>query len=382
MRDTTIPPFSVQSNRFRHSPFYACYAVANATLGVYNRRLYAWTLGDDVTATYWTLRRKAVLYDVPETPIEITGPDAERLLDKALTRDMTKLRVGRAAYGLACLPDGGLLMDGVVMRLGAERFFYVQADGEFLPWLAALGVDLDVTVRDPDSWVLQVQGPRSLEVLGAARDGGAPEPFDYFDVAECALGGQPVVVSRTGWTGELGFEVYTRPDTDGPALWRHLLATGAAHGLIHGGLDSMGIRRIEAGIIDYGTDTDTAMTPFQAGLGKFVDLEKPNFVGKQALAAADRRVMLYGLRCPEATPRRFGAVRRGDTRIGGVTTASWSPYLDCGIAFVRMDQPGDWLGAAVTVTGGDGAGHAAEIVALPFYDDEKKIARGLDTTIP
>ena len=382
MGDKTVPPFSVQSNRFKLSPFYSCYAVANAALGVYNRRLYAWTLGDDVTAAYWTLRRRAVLYDVPETPIEIVGPDAERLLDKALTRDMTKLKVGRASYGLACLPDGGLLMDGVVMRLGAERFFYVQADGEFLPWLAALGVDLEVTVRDPDSWVLQIQGPRSLDVLAAACDGGAPEPFRYFDVAESSLGGQPVIVSRTGWTAELGFEVYTRADTDGPALWRHLLAAGEAHGLINSGLDSMGIRRIEAGIIDYGTDTDSSMTPFQAGLGRFVDLAKPDFVGKPALSVADRRPLLYGIRCADAAPKRFGEVRQGNKLVGSVTTSSWSPYLDCGIGFVRMDEPGDWLGAAVTVTGGDGADQPAEIVALPFYDEEKEIARGLDTTTP
>ena len=110
MSDKSLPPFTVQRNRFKLSPFYACYAVADAKLGVYNRRLYAWTLGDDVAAAYQTLRSHAVLYDVPETPIEITGPDAERLLDKALTRDMTKLLVGRAAYGLACGPDGGLLI--------------------------------------------------------------------------------------------------------------------------------------------------------------------------------------------------------------------------------------------------------------------------------
>ena len=382
MRVDQLPPFNVQDNRFRLSPFYACYAIENASLGCYNRRLYAWTLRDDLSAAYWTLRRKAVLYDVPETPIEISGPDAERLLDAALTRDMTKLKVGRATYGLACQPDGGLLMDGIVLRLGAERFIYVQADGEFRPWLAALGIGLDVTVRDPDSWVLQIQGPRSLAVLDAACDGGAPDPFRYFDVAECVLGGQPVVVSRTGWTAELGFEVYTRADTDGPALWRHLLAAGEAHGLINSGVDSMGIRRIEAGIIDNGTDTDSSMTPFQAGLGKFVDLAKSDFVGKQALALADRRPLLYGLRCPDATPQRFGEVRRGDTPIGRVTTSSWSPYLDCGIGFVRMAEPGDWLGTAVTVAGGDGADHAAEIVALPFYDEEKKIARGLDATIP
>ena len=377
MSDKSLPPFTVQRNRFKLSPFYACYAVADAKLGVYNRRLYAWTLGDDVAAAYQALRSQAVLYDVPETPIEITGPDAERLLDKALTRDMTKLRVGRAAYGLACGPDGGLLMDDVAMRLGPERFLYVQADGEFLPWLAALGVGLDVTVRDPDSWVLQIQGPRSLDILGAARDGGAPDSFKYFDVLECSLGGQPVVVSRTGWTGEMGFEVYTRADTDGPALWRHLLAAGKQHGLINSGVDSMGIRRIEAGIVDYGTDIDSSMTPYQAGLGKFVDLNKADFVGKPALDGADQRPLLFGLRCAGATPRRFAEVSRDNRVVGQITTSSWSTHLGCGVAFVRMAEPGDWLGAAVSVATSDGGSLAAEVVSLPFFDAEKKIARGL-----
>ena len=133
MPDKAIPPFNIRGHRFGHSPFYACYATAGALLGVYAGRLYPWLLDDDPNAAYWTLRRNAVLYDVPERPIEIAGPDAERLLGKALTRDMAKLRVGRAAYGLACLPDGGILMDGIVMRLGPERFWYVQADGAFFP---------------------------------------------------------------------------------------------------------------------------------------------------------------------------------------------------------------------------------------------------------
>lgn len=377
MSDTLIPPFTIQQNRFKLSPFYSCYAMAGAQLGVYNRRLYAWTLGDDVAAAYQALRTQAVLYDVPESPIEIAGPDAERLLDKALTRDMAKLRVGRAAYGLACGPDGGILMDGVVMRMGPERFLYVQADGEFLPWLAALGVGLNVTVSDPNSWVLQVQGPRSLDIFAAARDGGAPDSFKYFDVLECTLGGQPVTVSRTGWTGEKGFEVYTQSDTDGPALWHHLLNTGAEHGLINSGLNSMGVRRIEAGIIDYGTDIDASMTPYQAGLGKFVDLSKPDFIGKLALEGADQRPLLFGLRCVSATPKRFAKVSKDNRVVGHVTTSSWSPHLYCSVAFVRMAEPADWLGAEVSVAAPDGDSLAAEIVSLPFYDPEKKIARGL-----
>ena len=380
MPDKAIPPFNIRGHRFEHSPFYACYATAGALLGVYAGRLYPWLLDDDPNAAYWTLRRNAVLYDVPERPIEIAGPDAERLLDKVLTRDMSKLRVDRAAYGLACQPDGGILMDGIVMRLGPERFWYVQADGAIFPWFAAHGIDLAADVRDPRSWVLQVQGPRALDVLAAARDGGAP--MRYFDVAECVMGGQPLTVSRTGWTGELGFEVYTRADTDGPALWRHLLGAGAPFGLIHASLASMGIRRIEAGILDNGTDMDSRMTPFAAGIGKFVDFAKPAFIGKAALETADRRPLLQGIEFAEAAPEAGAEVFLGNAAIGRVTTYAWSPYLSRGIGYVRLNAPGEWPGTEARVRTDDGSTRDARIVPLPFYDPEKKIARGLDTAIP
>ena len=134
----------------------------------------------------------------------------------------------------------------------------------------------------------------------------------YIDVAECVMGGQPLTVSRTGWTGELGFEVYTRADTDGPALWRHLLGAGAPFGLIHASLASVGIRRIEAGILDNGTDMDSRMTPFAAGIGKFVDFAKPGFIGKAALETADRccKESNAPKRRPRPAPRVFTAPRR------------------------------------------------------------------------
>ena len=180
----------------------------------------------NVAENYWTLRRAAAMYDVPETPLEIVGPDAERLLNRVLTRDIAKLKIGRASYALACKADGGILMDGVLLRLAEDQFFYVQADGDFFGWLMAHGLDMDVTVKDPDSWVLQVQGPKALDVLADAADCGLPNPFNYFDVAMCRIGGQDIVVSRTGWTNEMGFELYTLDDLDGPKLWNDLMAAG------------------------------------------------------------------------------------------------------------------------------------------------------------
>jgi aminomethyltransferase len=270
------------------------------------------------------------------------------------------------------------------MRLADDRFWYVQADGDIVSWFIAHGMDMDIKISDPGSWVSQVQGPQSMDILEAACDGGAPDNFRYFDVREVTMGGQPVLVSRTGWTGELGWEFYTLPgaDFDGPALWRHLQRAGAPFGMIESGLDCMDIRRIEAGILNNGSDIGPSMTPFQAGLGMFVDLDKPDFIGKDAMAAKDRRTLIHGIRCNDAEPMIGTTIFRDGDEIGLITAAAWSPYLEYGIGYARMAGPDNWDGAAVTVIGVDGLAHPAELLELPYYDADKHIAHGVDPKIP
>ncbi len=366
---------------FARTPFFPCTYTPETVYSVYAGRVAVEAMGDDPVANYWKLRREAVLYDVPEHPIEISGPDAERLLNRVFVRDISKLKPGRAQYAIACYPDGGIMMDGVLMRLAHDRFWYVLASGEFFSWVMALGLEMEVIVSDPDSWVLQVQGPRSFEVLDAACDGGAPDPFSFFAVTECTMGGQPLVLSRTGWTGELGFEVYTtQKDVDGPALWNHILEAGSTFDMVGTAMDSMESRRIEAGILSNGNDMTPAENPFQAGLGKFVDMDKADFIGKQALESADRRVRLYGIKSLKAAP--YGQVMLDGQRVGRVTVGAWSPYLQHGIGFALFDGPGEWLGKQVEVQDPEGMTHAGEIVSLPFYDGDKQIPRGLDQSIP
>lgn len=330
------------------------------------------------------MRRGAGLFDTGELPTEISGRDAERLCDRVFTRNVARLKPGRCGYGIACYPDGGVIVDGILMRLAEDRFWYVQADGDIVSWLIAQGAGMDVAIGETGSWVSQVQGPRSMDILAAVLDGGAPEDLRYFDVREASIGGQPVLISRTGWTGELGWEFYTLPceDFDGPALWRRLLEAGEAHGMIVSGLDCMDIRRIEAGILNNGSDIDRSMTPFEAGLGMFVDLDKPDFIGKDAMAAKDRRGLIHGIKCEDAEPMTGTTVLGDGNEAGLVTAAAWSPYLEYGIGYARMAKPGNWNGAAVTVIGIDGLAHPAELLALPYYDADKHIARGLDTEIP
>lgn len=366
---------------FARTPFFPCTRTPETVYSVYSGRLAIESMGDDPVANYWKLRREAVLYDVPEHPIEISGPDAERLLNKVFVRDISKLKTGRANYAIACYPDGGIMMDGVLMRLADDRFWYVLANGEFFSWVMALGLEMDVTVSDPDSWVLQVQGPRSLEVLDVACDGAAPDPFKFFAVTECSMGGQPLWLSRTGWTGELGWEVYTTESgVDGPALWDHILEAGKSFDMVGTAMDSMESRRIEAGILSNGNDMTRLQNPFQAGLGKFVDMEKADFIGKQALGTADRRLLLYGIKSPQAAP--FGQALVDGQRVGQVMVGAWSPFLEHGIGFVLFDEPREWLGKHVEVQDHEGAPQAGEIVSLPFYDAEKQIPRGLDRNVP
>lgn len=381
MHDGSEKEYEISVHNFKFSPFYPAYVRPGIQLGVYNNRLYPWQMGDDTVTSYWQLRRNAAMYDVPERPLEIVGPDAERLLNRVLTRDIAKVLPGRAAYGIACLPGGGILMDGVLMRLDKERFYYVQADGDFLAWLMAHADGMDVMVRDPESWVIQIQGPKSIDILSSATKDTLPNELKYFDVARSRIGDHELIISRTGWTNELGFELYTNREVDGVKLWNDLLEVGKPYGMIATGGDSMDVRRIEAGILDYGVDMDVSTTPFDVGLGGFVDFAKEDFVGRSALWSASRERLLFGIRVQSAAPKHGCQVFAGQSRVGYVTNGAWSPTLECGVAYVRLEYPSCHPGDGVTVQMPDGARVEGQIVELPFFDREKKIPRGLSSDL-
>jgi len=347
----------------------------------YAGRLVLQSLGGDAVEEYWTLRKAVGLFDVPERPIEISGRDSVAFLNRVLTRPVDKLRVGRGSYGLLCHRDGGLVCDGILFRLSQDRFWYVHADADVFLWLNALAIDCQVDIRDPGSWVLQVQGPKSLHVLERACDGGAPRQFRYFDAFEGRMGGQPVLVSRTGWSAELGFEVYNmEPDVDGPALWDHLIAAGADYGIRPCGQMSMNIRRIEGGILNYRSDMDWDTTPFDMGLGAFVDLDGHDFIGREALRNASKSARFTGFKCDPRQVRFGTSLVSSGQSIGRVTAYEISPYLECGVGFALLDTAEHLDCADVTVQDRDGNPCPLEFVALPFYDVDKHIPRGLPST--
>ncbi len=360
------------------SPWFSRTCNEKSLYGEYAGRLVLLSLGNDPVDEYWRLRRDVGLFDVPERPVEIRGRDAARFINRLFTRPVDRLRVGRGSYGLLCHQGGGLVCDGIIFRLAEDRFWYVHADAEVYLWLVAHALGYAVEISDPQSWVLQVQGPKSLEVLARACDGGAPAEFRYFDVFEGKMGGQAVLVSRTGWSAELGFEVYNLdPGVDGPALWDHLVAAGAEFGITACAQMSMNIRRIEGGILNYPTDMNWSTTPYDMGLGQFVDLDGHDFIGRDALRNGSRQARFTGFRCDRHDLPYGAAVESGGATIGRVTAYEVSPYLDCGVGFALLDAPQHRQADVPRVCDRNGAAQTIEFVDLPFYDAEKNIPRGL-----
>lgn len=171
---------SISARRYEESPFIQRHDTKNMVRGVYAGRFFAVYNGEDYLAKYWTLRRKALIFDVPEKPVEISGPDAIPFLNKVLTRKISTVKEGRGYYALACTPQGGIFMDGVLFKLGDNRFWYVQADGPFETWLMAHSDGFDVKISDPHSRVIQIQGPKSIEIMNAASEGQINENMKYY----------------------------------------------------------------------------------------------------------------------------------------------------------------------------------------------------------
>lgn len=329
---------------------------------------------------YWKLRRQVILRHTSELPIEVRGPDAEQLLNLVFTRDVAGTRIGRCSYLLAWDEDGGMMMDGVLVRLAEDRFWYGQADGDLTQWLKAHYRGMDVDIVDPGVRISQVQGPDSLRVLEAAVDGPYPEPFRYFDAAWVSIAGQNVVITRTGFTNELGWEIYLGPDIDARAVGERILEAGRSYGMTPVAVD--GARQIEAGLLNAWSDFDETVTPYAAVLGAMVDLDKDDFIGKAGLQKSDRRRRTWGLRIPGGVARIGRWLSKDGVMAGRVCSTAWSPFQQCGVAIVRLDDPDLGPGACLDVVCHNDQTRSAEIFELPMYDRDRLIPRGKTVDIP
>ena len=373
----------ISARRFEESPYIERTNSPDMIRGVYAGRYFAISLGEDPIKKYWLLRQKAAIFDVPEKPIEISGPDAAKFLEKIMTRKVSTIKEGRGYYSLACTPQGGIFMDGVIFKFNENKFWYVQADGPFEDWLLAHSKGFDVKILDPKSRVIQIQGPASIDIMKAASNGKINENMPYYRSGFFDLGGQKLYVSRSGFTNELGFEIYSDGfKTDHLALWDHLMNCGKPFGMELSATRAMTIRRIEAGIFGNLTDIDTTINPFEAGLGFCVNMNKEDFIGRDALLNKDKGTCLFGLTCETETPVSGSKVIDEDKIVGHITAGVHSLTLNTGIGYVRFYEPKDWPGKELILKLPNGEDHKSKVVNLPFFDPEKKIVKGIDRSIP
>jgi len=330
---------------------------------------------------YWAIRQKVIFRNTGELPIEISGPDAEKFANRVFARDVSRVKVGRCSYNFVLYHHGGMITDGVMLRLAEDKFWMAQADGELIKWYMANSHGFDVTVSDPNVWVTQVQGPRSMDVLRDVIDGDFPDPWRYFDIAIVSIASEEVIITRTGFSNELGWEFYLRPENNAQKIGNHIWEIGLKYGMILTGTPVFRARRIEAGLMGT-TEFDSTTTPFDAGLGHFVQMDKQNFIGREALKKADKRSRTFGMRVLGGIAERGRTISIGDDLIGTVCSSTWSPYQECGVALVRMDDPEMGPSTEVKVKGTDGKIYSAKLCSLPMYDSEGAIARGKNTTIP
>ncbi|MEM8837814.1 MAG: glycine cleavage T C-terminal barrel domain-containing protein [Pseudomonadota bacterium] len=347
---------------------------------VYNHMYIPRDFGDPVQ-NFWTLINDAILCDVSvERQVEIKGPDAAKFTQYLTCRDLSTCSAGQCKYVLITDQDGGIINDPVLLKLADDHFWLSIADSDVLLWARGVAVHagMDVEITEPDVSPLQLQGPKSRDVLRAAF-GDAPTELKYYRFMEYDWDGVPLVISRTGWSSELGYEIFLRDGSHGDRLWEHIMAVGAPFGLKPGHTSS--IRRIEGAMMSYHADMTLSNNPYELGLDRLVNLEtETEFIGKAALIRIRQegvKQRLVGLEIDGdpliGSNDSFWPVLKKGMQVGYVTSAIHSPRLEKNIALAMVKVEHSETGTSLTVDA-PGAPHGALVVPTPFYDPKKALA--------
>jgi glycine cleavage system aminomethyltransferase T len=368
---------------YRRSPYFeATLRAGCVAYDVYNHTLLPGYY-DDPNEEYLALLRGVVVWDVgAERTVEVAGPDADRLIDMLTCRDLTKCAVKQGKYMIVTAPDGGIVNDPVLLHVGERRWWMQLADSD--AGLYALGIatasGLDVEVTHPDAYPMQVQGPNAGATLERLV-GPAIYDLRYYWCDWFEIRGIPVLISRTGYTALPGFEVNVLERTRGDDLWRAVLEAGEEFG-IRVAAPSMA-RRIEAGMMNYGSDMTLENNPFEiSGMERLVEEQPQDYIGKAALERIRRegvRRKLVGIELEggpfDIDPSDFWPVHADGEEVGRVTDAVWSPRLERNIGYVwvpiELADPGTKLD--VESEHGRLTGTTA---AIPFLDPKKEVPAG------
>ena len=366
---------------YRKSPYWERTVEAGCkSWDLYNHMLIP-TFYDDDEDEYWHLLKHVTLWDVAvERQVEITGPDATAFTQLLTCRDLSMCEVGQCKYAPLIAPDGGIVNDPILLRLGRDHFWLSLADSDAL--LYAKGVQalagLEVTVQEPDVSPLQVQGPKSKPLI---RDlfGDEVVNLRYYRCIESDLDGIPVVVSRTGWTGEVGYEIYLRDSSRGPDLWDRVMEAGRPHEIR--AIAPSEQRRIEAGIFNYGSDMTIENNPFEiTGMERLVEFTA-DFIGRATLeriAVQGVRRKLVGVEFGGEPFRMwledFWPVVRDGMAVGRLTSAGRSFRLEKNIGYAWVPAELAEPGTELELQSPNGQVPAVT-AALPFLDPGKDIPK-------
>jgi aminomethyltransferase len=369
---------------YRRSPFFEKTLEAGVTgFDIYNH-MYIPAYYDDPVDEYWHLLNHVTLWDVSvERIVEISGPDASAFTNMLTCRDLTKCAVGQGKYVLITAPDGGIVNDPVLLRVEEDRWWLALADSDAGLYARGVAINsgMDVTVDEPEVYPVQVQGPKSTAVM-TALFGDAITGIKYYWTLTTDLDGIPVVISRTGWTGEVGYEIYLRDPSRGHELWDRIMDAGKPHDIRP--IAPCEARRIEAGIFNYGSDITIKDTPFHVmGLERLVERQEADYIGKDALEelrvrGVDRKLVgieMPGDELPFEIPWQLPAFS-GGRQVGEVTDLIWSPRLEKNIGFVWVPIELAGPGNPIEIEAPDGSRWQGTTAAIPFLDAAKKVPLG------
>lgn len=369
--------------QIRKSPYFdATVRWGAKDFSVYNHMYIPRSFGD-AEQNFWHLVNDAILCDVAvERQVEITGPDASKFIQMLTPRDLSKLKVGQCKYILITNAEGGILNDPILLRLAENHYWISLADSDILLWAQGVAIHsgMDVVITEPDVSPLQLQGPKSGEVMKALF-GDDIMDLKYYWLRELDLDGISLIVSRTGWSSELGYELYLRDGSKGDELWEKIMAAGKPFGLKPGHTSS--IRRIEGAMLSYHADADMSTNPFELGLDRLINVDmEADFIGKSALRkirdkGVNRKQVGLIIDCPPLSGPNttFWEISKDGHIVGKVTSAVYSPRLKKNIALAMIATEFTEIGTTLGIRMRTDT-VSARVVQKPFYDPKKKITKG------
>jgi glycine cleavage system aminomethyltransferase T len=368
--------------QIRKSPFFEATVKWGAkAFSVYNHMYIPRDFGDP-EQNFWNLIETAILCDVAvERQVQITGKDASKFVQFLTPRNLSNMSVGQCKYILITNSKGGIINDPILLRLEENKYWISLADSDVLLWAQGLAVNskFEVDICEPDVSPLQLQGPRSQDIL-AEIFGENIRELKYYWLREVNLKGMELIISRTGWSSELGYEIYLQDSSRGNELWEIIMAAGQNFGLQPGHTST--IRRIEGGMLSYHADMDLNTNPFELEMDRLVELDvEHDFVGKNALEEIKRKgisrrqvgLIIDGdlLHMPNT---KFWPLSIGGEIVGKVTSAVYSPRLKKNIALGMVSNQLSEIGGALKVKI-QGQMRNAVVTQKPFYDPKKQITK-------